>query len=191
MADLVLLRESIRTPGTCCASLNIDRVYTQLGLKPPLGCIITRSSPPCNPVAIVLTPSLIGAKLINARTRAGKSRESFAKRYAKRLTILLQLGVCLEELSRPCGGLGGTCVLARQASAAISIPDRDLALKTTRSLPLIQRDVLPRGYPMPIGPIVSVSLSLLLSREFSRKSVERFTGGTPSHRNPPQPIGYG
>ena len=67
------------------------------------------------------------------------------------LTYPIRSGVGPEEFSHFRGGLGRTYVLAGQASTTLRIPDSGLALKTTRPLSLIQRDVLSRGFPMSAG----------------------------------------
>ena len=61
-----------------------------------LECVITRAAPPCDPVAIALSLNPLGVKSINARARAGKSVDTFANWYTKRLNALLHLDVGLE-----------------------------------------------------------------------------------------------
>ena len=98
MGDLVFLLELSRTPGAPCASLKIDHVSTLR--RAASGSIIAMASPPCSPVAIVLTLNPIGAKSINACTSAGKPLERFDKWYDKRLNLLLRLDVGPEKFYR-------------------------------------------------------------------------------------------
>ena len=93
MEDLVLLRELIRTPGSNCFTFNINHVFTHLALEDISECVISRDAPPCNPIAIALSLSLLGVKPINARPRAGKDVKSFSMRYIKKLSVLLHLDV--------------------------------------------------------------------------------------------------
>ena len=63
MEDLVFLRELIRTPESTCFPLSINRVFSHLGLGELLECVITRASPPCNPIAIALSLNLFGGEV--------------------------------------------------------------------------------------------------------------------------------
>ena len=124
MDDLVLLRELIRTPGSTCFPLSINRVFLNLGMEALLECVITRASPPCNPIAVALPLNLLGLKSISACVRAANSVDSFTRRYTRDLNTLIRLDVGPEAFARFRGRMDRTYVLACQTSASLSVPDR-------------------------------------------------------------------
>ena len=100
-----MLRELVRTPGSNCFPLSINHVFTNLRMETLFECVIARASPPCNPFAVELTMNLLGLKSINACTRAGKTVGSFARRYTKRLNVLIRSDVGPDEFSLFRGGM--------------------------------------------------------------------------------------
>ena len=137
-----MLRELIRTPGSTCFSLSINHVFLNLGMEALLECVITRASPPCNPIAVALSFNLLGLKSINACVRAANSAESFTRRYTRNLNTLLRLGVGPETFALFRGGMDRTYVLACQTSTSLNVPDRghDEA-RATRPISMIHRDI--------------------------------------------------
>ena len=119
MEDLVLLRELIRTPGSNCFSLSANRVFTQLRMETLFECVITRASPPCNPIAVVLSMNLLGAKSISACSRTSRTLGSFDRRYAERLNALLRPDVGPQEFSLFQGGMDRCYVLACQTRTSL------------------------------------------------------------------------
>ena len=53
-----MLCELIRTPGSACFSLSVDHLFTNLGMEALVDRVITRESPPRNPIAVALSLSL-------------------------------------------------------------------------------------------------------------------------------------
>ena len=133
----------------------MEDLVLNLGMEALLECVITRASPPCNPIAVALPLNLLGLKSINACVRASKSADSFTRRYKKNLNTLIRLGVGPEAFALFRGGMGRTYVLARQASASLSVPDRGRdEARATRPISMIHRDIHTRRY----GPIPEQSL---------------------------------
>ena len=110
-------------------------------------CIVTRASPPCNPIAVALSLSLLGLKSINACVRAGRSVGSFTRRYARSLNTLLRLDVGPDASALFRGGMDRTYVLECHTCTTLCVPDRghDEA-RATRPISLIHRDLYVRRY---------------------------------------------
>ena len=141
MDDLVWIRGLIRTPLPNGFPLSINHVFAKLRMETLFGCVISRASPPCHPIVVALAMNLLGLKSINACARAGKTVESFARRYTERLNILIRLDVGPEEFSLFRGGMDRCFVLACQTSTILLTPNREDIDRSTRPLSLIQMDV--------------------------------------------------
>ena len=112
-----------------------------------LECVITRASPPCNPIAIALSLNLLGVKSLNACVRAGKSVDSFTRKYTRSLNTLLRLEVVPEAPTLFRGGVDRTYVLACQTSTSLSVPGRGPdAARPTHPISMIHRDIHTRRY---------------------------------------------
>ena len=147
MDDLVLLRELIRTPGSTCFPLSTNHVFANLWMEALLGCLITRASPPCNPIAVALPFSLLGIKSTNACVRAGRSVDSLTRKYTRGLNTPLRLDVGPEAFALFRGGMDRTYVLACQTSTSLSVPGRGRdAARSTRPISMIRRDIRTRRY---------------------------------------------
>ena len=145
MDDLVLLRELIRNPESNCFPLSINSVFANLRFETLLECLITRASPPCNPIAVALTFNLLGIMSMKACVRTAKSVDKFARWYNKRLNALIHLDVGPVEFNVFKGGMGGTFVLACRTSANLQLPDRSFdPARSTRPASLIQMEVRSR-----------------------------------------------
>ena len=114
--------------------------------------VITRADPPCNQVAVALSLNLLGAKSLNACTRAGNSVDSFPRWYTRRLNTLLHLDVGPEAFSLFRGGMDRAFALACQTSTLLNVPDRAHGeYRTTRPISLIHRDLHSRRYGLLAG----------------------------------------
>ena len=147
-----MLRELVRNPGTQCFPLDINRVFAHLRMEEIIECVITRSAPPCNPIAIALRLSLLGLKSINARIRAGENVLAFAKWYTRKLNLLLHIDVSPQAFTPFRNALDRLYVIACQTSARLQTPDRALdSARVTRPMSLIHRDIRSRCSNSPVG----------------------------------------
>ena len=146
-----MLRELVRTPVPNCSPLSINRVFANLEMEALLECVITRAFPPCNPIAVALPRNVLGLKSISACVRAGKSADSFTRRYARGLNTLLRLDVGPEAFALFSGGMDRTYVLACQTSTSLSAPDRGRdEARSARPISMIRRDLqVPRYGSIP------------------------------------------